>query len=191
MSLTLTLSPVPGRGNQTNRPSPPWYTSLDDRHARLHPGGGFFREDARKIVLSAVLIVLSTLAAMAQPFPLMIMVDSVLAERPPEHWVYRAFFAVAGVEAEQIAAAAVITLLLRVLQESLQVWQGALKVRISYNGLIRVRSQLFRQLSNSASRTTGPTRRGTRSTGWCTTRRACSRRSTSCRARSSTWRRCW
>ena len=108
---------------------------------------GFFREDARKIVLSAVLIVLSTLAAMAQPFPLMIMVDSVLAERPPEHWVYRAFFAVAPAsKPNQIAALAVITLLLRVLQESLQVWQGALKVRISYNGLIRVRSQLFRQL---------------------------------------------
>ena len=41
---------------------------------------GFFRDDARKIWLSAVLIILSTSAAMLQPFPLMIMVLAVLGD---------------------------------------------------------------------------------------------------------------
>ena len=106
----------------------------------------FFREDAGKIALSAVLIVLSTLAAMLQPFPLMILVDSVIGPNEKLHWVYRAFFSLApSSKPHQIATLALIALGLRLTQESLQVWQGALKVRISYGGLLRVRCALFRQ----------------------------------------------
>jgi len=107
---------------------------------------GFFREDAGKIALSALLILLSTLAAMLQPFPLMILVRSVLGGKTEPHWIYRLFFHFAPTSiSAQITTLAVATLLLRLIQESLQVWQGALKVRISYNGLIRVRCALFRQ----------------------------------------------
>ena len=106
----------------------------------------FFRDDAGKITLSAVLIVLSTLAAMLQPFPLMILVDSVVGKQERLHWAYRAFFAVAPEsKPRQIATLAVAALVLRLVQEALQVWQGALKVRISYAGLLRVRCDLFRQ----------------------------------------------
>ena len=106
----------------------------------------FFRDDAGKIALSAVLIVLSTLAAMLQPFPLMILVDSVVGKQEKLHWAYRAFFAVAPADKpHQIATLAAAALFLRLIQEALQVWQGALKVRISYGGLLRVRSDLFRQ----------------------------------------------
>ena len=108
---------------------------------------GFFREDGGKIALSAVLILFSTLAAMLQPFPLAILIRSVLDKDRPDHWVYRLFFAFApqGIAA-QITTLAISALGLRLLQESLQVWQGALKVRISYNGVIRVRCALFRKL---------------------------------------------
>jgi ABC-type multidrug transport system fused ATPase/permease subunit len=106
----------------------------------------FFRDDAARIVLSAVLIVLSTLAAMLQPFPLMILVDSVLGGQEKLHWAYRAFFSVAPAsKPQQIATLAAAALVLRLVQESLQVWQGVLKVRISYAGLLRVRGALFRQ----------------------------------------------
>jgi ABC-type multidrug transport system fused ATPase/permease subunit len=106
----------------------------------------YFREDVGKMVLSAVLILLSTLAAMLQPFPLMILVDSVVGNQEKRHWAYRAFFSVAPQgKPQQIATLAAAALALRLTQEALQVWQGALKVRISYGGLLRVRCALFRQ----------------------------------------------
>src|SRR4051794_30923809 len=108
---------------------------------------GFFRDDAGKMGLSAVLILLSTLAAMAQPFPLAILIRCVLGDAPPDHWVYRLFFAVSPHEKRsQILVLAATALVLRLVQESLQVWQGALKVQVSYNGLSRARNALFRQL---------------------------------------------
>ena len=110
---------------------------------------GFFRDDVGKMGLSAVLILLSTCAAMAQPFPLAILIRSVLADggERPDHWVYRLFFALAPEgERAQIITLAAAALVLRLLQESLQVWQGMLKVRISYNGLSRARCALFGQL---------------------------------------------
>src|SRR5688500_3241853 len=106
----------------------------------------YFREDAGKIALSAVLIVLSTLAAMLQPFPLMLLVNSVMDNKEKLHWSYRAAYSVLPENGpKQIAALAAAALVLRLTQEALQVWQGALKVRISYNGLLRVRRDLFRQ----------------------------------------------
>lgn len=108
---------------------------------------GFFRDDVAKIWLSAVLILLSTLAAMLQPFPLMIMIRAVLGGESSSHWIYRLFFRYAPEDVPgRIVVLAVATLVLRLLQESLQVWQGTLKVRISYNGLVRARGALFRQL---------------------------------------------
>ena len=107
----------------------------------------FFRDDLGKMGVSAVLILLSTLAAMAQPFPLAILIRTILKDETPEHWVYRLFFAFAPVDHHaRILTLAGTALALRLVQESLQVWQGALKVRISYNGLTRARYALFRQL---------------------------------------------
>jgi ABC-type multidrug transport system fused ATPase/permease subunit len=107
----------------------------------------FFREDAGKIGLSAVLIVLSSLASLLQPFPIMILLDAVLSDRR-WHWAYRAFFKIApeGNVPAQIAVLVGLTLALRLVQELLQMWQGVLKVTVGYNGLVRVRSALFGKL---------------------------------------------
>jgi len=107
----------------------------------------FFREDSAKIALSAVLIVLSSLASLLQPFPIMILLDAVLSDRRG-HWVYRAFFKIApeGNVPAQIGVLVALTLGLRLVQELLQMWQGVLKVTVGYNGLVRVRSALFRKL---------------------------------------------
>src|SRR3954464_15892245 len=107
----------------------------------------FFREDRAKIVLSAVLIVLSSLASLLQPFPIMILLDAVLSDRRGP-WAYRAFFKIApeGNVPAQIGGLVALTLGLRLVQELLQMWQGVLKVTVGYNGLVRVRSALFRKL---------------------------------------------
>jgi ABC-type multidrug transport system fused ATPase/permease subunit len=128
-------------GAPFHRPPPPMTLTQIYRRAF-----GFFRDDLGKMGLSAVLILFSTLAAMLQPFPLAILIRSILDDNPPDHWVYRLFFRFApSGQTAQILALAGIALVLRLLQESLQVWQGALKVRISYNGLSRARCALFRQ----------------------------------------------
>src|SRR5687767_12220835 len=107
----------------------------------------FFRPDGAKIALSAVLIVLSSLASLLQPFPIMILLDAVLSDRRGS-WVYRAFFKIApdGNVPGQISVLVGLTPGLRLIQELLQMWQGVLKVQIGYNGLVRVRSALFRKL---------------------------------------------
>jgi ATP-binding cassette, subfamily B, bacterial len=110
---------------------------------------GFFYEDVGKIALSAVLIILSSLASLLQPFPIMILLDAVLSDRRG-HWVYRAFFKIAPEGKDnvpaQIGVLVALTLGLRLVQELLQMWQGVLKVIVGYNGLVRVRSALFRKL---------------------------------------------
>ncbi len=90
-----------------------------------------------------------TLAGLAQPFPLAIMVDSVLRGHADVHWYERMFhrFAPAGTTG-QIILLAVIMLALRLVQELVGLWQGYLKVVIGYNGLLRVRSDLYRQLQS-------------------------------------------
>src|SRR3712207_2030105 len=106
----------------------------------------FFREDARKIALSAVLILLTSLASLLQPFPIAILLGAVLAGRR-EEWVYRAFFKIAPDDSftGQVAVLVGLTLGLRLVQELLQMWQGALKVTVGYNGLVRARDALFRK----------------------------------------------
>lgn len=107
----------------------------------------YFREDLGKVIFSTLLIGLSTLASLAQPFPLAIMVDSVLGNKKDAHWYDRLFhrFSPSGVVA-QIVLLVVITLALRLAQELIGLWQGYLKIVIGYNGLLRVRGDLYRKL---------------------------------------------
>src|SRR5258708_6692442 len=78
----------------------------------------YFREDLGKVVFSTLLIGLTTLAGLAQPFPLAILIDSVLSNKADAHWYDRLFHRIAphGVVA-QIVLLAVIMLALRLTQE--------------------------------------------------------------------------
>ncbi|HEX4792889.1 MAG TPA: ABC transporter ATP-binding protein [Humisphaera sp.] len=109
----------------------------------------YFLGDSGKVIFSTLLVGLMTLAGLAQPFPLAIMVDSVLRGHADVHWYERMFhrFAPAGTSG-QIILLAVIMLALRLIQELVGLWQGYLKVVIGYNGLLRVRSDLYRQLQS-------------------------------------------
>ena len=109
----------------------------------------YFLGDSGKVVFSTLLVGLMTLAGLAQPFPLAIMVDSVLRGQADAHWYERLFhrFAPQGTTG-QIILLAVVMLALRLMQELVGLWQGYLKVVIGYNGLLRVRSDLYRQLQS-------------------------------------------
>src|SRR3954463_5214982 len=78
----------------------------------------YFAPDWPYILLTVTFILLSTLAALLQPFPLAILIDSVFAKQPSNHWAHRLFMSMTpdGVVGKIVALAA-ITLALRLLQE--------------------------------------------------------------------------
>ena len=108
----------------------------------------YFRDDLPHIVLQLVLIVLQTVIGLLQPFPLAILVDVVVLHAPATYWVYRMFFAIVPSHSQlvQIIALAVATLVLRLMQEVLSMYQTLLRIRIGYSGLMRVRCELFGKL---------------------------------------------
>jgi subfamily B ATP-binding cassette protein MsbA len=107
----------------------------------------YFRKDLPGILLSLFLILLSTLAGLLQPFPLAILIDSVLGNKPAAHWITRLFMWITpeGMLPRIIALAA-ITLGLRIIQELLVVAQSLAAIKVGYAGLMRVRCDLYEKL---------------------------------------------
>ena len=107
----------------------------------------YFRPDLGKIIFSTLLVGVTTLASLAQPFPLAILIDTILMHKPKVPWPHRLFlqFAPSSVVG-QIILLAVLTLVLRLLQELIGLWQGYYKVVIAYNGLLRVRCAMYCKL---------------------------------------------
>jgi ABC-type multidrug transport system fused ATPase/permease subunit len=107
----------------------------------------YYRDDLARVILSTLLIGVSTLAELAQPFPLAIMIDCVLKSGQPSHWIYRLFFRVAPTgKLQQIVLLAGLMLGLRLIQELVGMWNGVYKIKIGYSGLLHVRSELYRKL---------------------------------------------
>jgi subfamily B ATP-binding cassette protein MsbA len=113
----------------------------------------YFRQDLPLIVASLALIALSTLASLLQPLMFTILIDTILSKKPADFWVNRGFVRIthlfgisSGDALHQIVALAAMSLLLRVLQELLAMGQRLLAIHIGYNGLLRVRCDLFRKL---------------------------------------------
>lgn len=107
----------------------------------------YFREDLPWIILSLVLILLSSLAALLQPFPLAVLIDTVLQGKPSNQWISRMMvaFLPSGMLG-QVIALAVITLVLRIAQEVLNMAQSLVTIHIGYSGITRVRCDLFQKL---------------------------------------------
>ncbi|HEX4055333.1 MAG TPA: ABC transporter ATP-binding protein [Tepidisphaeraceae bacterium] len=113
----------------------------------------YFREDLPLIIASLVLIGLSTLAGLLQPFFWSILIDCILTTFTGRFLVYSVFFRLThflGVaqndRPRQIIVLAALAAGLRILQELLGMAQRLLSAYIGYNGLIRVRCDLFRKL---------------------------------------------
>lgn len=107
----------------------------------------YFKGDVSKIVFSLALVGLSTVMGLLWPFPLAILIDSVLGDKSGNHWIYRMFFNLAPEDkTSQVIALAVALLVLRLLAEVLRMTQTLINIRIGYNGLMRVRCDLFKKL---------------------------------------------
>jgi len=111
----------------------------------------YFRNDLGKILFSTLLIGVTTLAELSQPFPIAIMLDRVLRSNPPTDWVTKHIYGFYSKIAptgklQQIILLALAVLFLRFVQESIALWNGVYKIRIGFNGLLRVRTDLFRKL---------------------------------------------
>jgi subfamily B ATP-binding cassette protein MsbA len=112
----------------------------------------YFRDDLPLILASLVLIGLSTLAGLLQPFFWSIFIDCIMTTVNPRFLPYRIFFRLThflGVASNdrphQIIVLAGLAVALRVLQELLGMTQRLLSAYVGYNGLIRVRCDLFRK----------------------------------------------
>src|SRR5688572_6764763 len=108
----------------------------------------YFRPDLGKIIVSLVLIGLSTVLGLLWPFPLAILIDSVLGSKPSDRWLYQVFFKLvpSGDKGRMIVALALAMFGLRMLGELLRFVHTLVSIRIGYNGLMRVRCDLFRKL---------------------------------------------
>ncbi len=107
----------------------------------------YFLPDFGKIIFSTLLIGVTTLAGLAQPFPLAILIDAVLMHKEHLPWPHRLFLHIAPTSVVgQIILLASITVVLRISQELIGLWQGYYKIVVGYNGLLRVRCDLYRKL---------------------------------------------
>jgi subfamily B ATP-binding cassette protein MsbA len=108
----------------------------------------YFRPDAGLIALLVVLVGISFVISLVQPWVVPMLIDMVFDDRPRTDWVHRAFArALPADPMGRILALAALGLLLKILQEA--TWflgRVMLNNRIRYNGLARVRLDLYDKL---------------------------------------------
>ncbi len=107
----------------------------------------YFRSDSPLILLWLLLIGLSLAAGMLSVWPMAILVDSVLTQQTRTDWAHRLFLSpLPDGRLGQIVGLAVAGLLLKLFQEIVALAQSVVSNHINYNGLTRVRCDLFRKL---------------------------------------------
>ncbi len=105
----------------------------------------YFRPDLPRVALLLAVIGLATLLGLLQVWPLAILVDAVLGPAPDGAHRFVLGLLPEGRTAQVLVLAGA-GLLLRVLLELLNLARTLLTHRINYNGLLRVRCDLFRKL---------------------------------------------
>jgi ABC-type multidrug transport system fused ATPase/permease subunit len=107
----------------------------------------YFRDSSAQIIAQLLMICLGVLLGVLGAFPLAILIDSVLGATPANSWVYRLFFHFApATKGGQIIALGIIALCLRLAQELLSMIQTLVGIKVGYQGLMKVRCDLFRKL---------------------------------------------
>jgi len=109
----------------------------------------YFRGDVPRILWSLLLIFVAALVALLQPFPLAMLIDSVLLGKAGSSWQHRLFLWMlpAGMLG-QILTLAALTLALVLLGGVLAMFQTMASVGVGYRGCTRVRCDLFRKLQH-------------------------------------------
>jgi ABC-type multidrug transport system fused ATPase/permease subunit len=107
----------------------------------------YFRPDLHLVVAWIALIALSTGLGLLAAWPMAILIDSVLSAPTNNDWIHRTFLSILPASRlGQIVALAVIGLGLKLGQDALTAIQTLVSNQVNYNGLIRVRCDLYRKL---------------------------------------------
>ncbi|HVX84364.1 MAG TPA: ABC transporter ATP-binding protein [Phycisphaerae bacterium] len=108
---------------------------------------GYFRRDGGLIGLLLGVIGLQTGVGLLAAWPMAVLVDSVLTTAPKTSGVHGWFLAVLpGSRLGQVVGLAAVGLLLKLTGDVLNVVRTIVTARINYNGLMRVRCDLYRKL---------------------------------------------
>jgi ATP-binding cassette subfamily B protein len=110
----------------------------------------YFQPDAPRIALAGLLLVLATAANLLKPWPLAILVDDVLGNKPLPPWLSACVGQVS--KDGLVAILSIATLLLHLGQGALSSAQNYLSIQIGLRGLTRVRSQIFAALQKLSLR---------------------------------------
>jgi ABC-type multidrug transport system fused ATPase/permease subunit len=107
----------------------------------------YFRDDLRLIVFLLSLTACSTALGLLQAWPLAVLVDSALSTPSSDSWMHRLFLApLPNDPIKRIVGLGIMALLLRFAYELISMARRLLTPRIHYNGLLRVRGDLYRKL---------------------------------------------
>ncbi len=107
----------------------------------------YFRPDLSRIIRLLVVIGVSTLLGLLQVWPLAILVDSVMSQAPQDDAIHRTVLSLLPKSrVGQVVGLAAAALGLRLLLELLNLARTMVTHRINYNGLMRVRCDLFSKL---------------------------------------------
>jgi ATP-binding cassette, subfamily B, bacterial len=107
----------------------------------------YFRQDLRLILFLLSLTACSTALGLLQAWPLAVLVDSALGTPSPDSWMHRIFLAPLPEDPiRRIVGLGIMALLLRFAHELIAMARRLLTPRIHYNGLLRVRGDLYRKL---------------------------------------------
>jgi len=107
----------------------------------------YFRDDLRLILFLLSLTACSTALGLLQAWPLAVLVDSALGTPSTDSWMHRLFLApLPDDPIKRIVGLGIMALLLRFAYELISMARRLLTPRIHYNGLLRVRGDLYRKL---------------------------------------------
>jgi ATP-binding cassette subfamily B protein/subfamily B ATP-binding cassette protein MsbA len=101
----------------------------------------YFRPDARRLLVVGALMLLSIGANLLKPWPLAVIVDSVLGNQPPPGWLPSA---TGSMDKEGLLLAlAIAVLVLHLGQSALSSAQNFIAIQVGLRGLRRVRDEVF------------------------------------------------
>lgn len=110
----------------------------------------YFRPELPLLGGVFVLMLLATGANLLKPWPLALIVDSVLGEQPMPGWIER--WLPAGDKAAQVAALALLVFGLHLVQGGLNALHNFISIKIGLRGLARVRNEVFDRLQRLSLR---------------------------------------
>src|SRR5688572_6016833 len=110
----------------------------------------FFRQDIPQIFLALGLLVASTAANLLKPWPLAIIVDSVLGQKPVPPWLGE--WASGTDSGRLLILCALAILVLHFSHGAFSAWQNYISIKVGLCGLRRVRDELFSRLQRLSLR---------------------------------------